>query len=95
MPDPCGLLTPAEIAAVLGNEVSEGRLAGSQACSWLAEPEARSVSLGLGSVPPDICIVGLQGDQYKLIEGLDFNAYWRFAPAAGGVGSIIACGPGS
>jgi hypothetical protein len=88
----CDLLTPDEIASVVGNEVDAGTGTTASDCTWGADPEETSAAVLTLAVPATACEAALGGDAAQTpADRLAVPAFWLWAAASGGVGTLSLC----
>jgi hypothetical protein len=91
-PQACDLLTPDEIAGVVGNAVEAGTGTTASDCTWGADPEETSAAVLILAVPATACEAALGGDAAQTpADGLAVPAFWLWAAASGGVGTLSLC----
>jgi hypothetical protein len=91
-PQACDLLTPDEIAGVVGNAVEGGTGTTASDCLWSADPEETSAAVLILAVPATACEAALDGDAAQSsADGFDVPAFWLWAAASGGVGTLSLC----
>lgn len=88
----CDLLTPDEIAEVVGNSVEAGTGTTSSDCLWGSDPEESSAAVLILQVPVAACESALETDAAQLAaDGFGVPAFWLWAAASGGVGTVSLC----
>jgi hypothetical protein len=88
----CDLLTPAEIAEVVGNPVEAGTGTTASDCLWGSDPEETSAAVLILQVPAAACESALETDAAQLAaDGFGVPAFWLWAEASGGVGTMSLC----
>jgi len=91
-PRACDLLTPDEIAGVVGNTVEAGTGTTASDCMWSSDPEETSAAILILAVPAASCEAALDGDAAQSsADGFDVPAFWLWAAASGGVGTLSLC----
>jgi len=88
----CDLLTPDEIAEVVGNPVDAGAGTTSSDCLWSADPEQSSAAVLILQVSQEACESALETDAAQVAaDGFGVPAFWLWAAASGGVGTMSLC----
>jgi hypothetical protein len=88
----CDLLTPDEIASVVGNTVEPGTGTTASDCRWGSDPEETSAAVLLLQVPREACESALETDAAQIAaDDLSVPAFWLWAEASGGVGTMSLC----
>ena len=88
----CELLTADEITGVVGNAVEPGTGTTSSDCLWASDPEETSAAVLVLQVPAASCESALAADPAQVAtDGFGVPAFWLWAAASGGVGTMSLC----
>jgi hypothetical protein len=88
----CDLLSPDEIAGVVGNPVEAGTGMTASDCLWGSDPEETSAAVLILQVPEAACESALESDAAQTTaDGFGVPAFWLWASASGGVGTVSLC----
>jgi hypothetical protein len=88
----CDLLAPDEIAEVVGNPIEAGSGTTVSDCLWGSDPEETSAAVLILQVPAAACESALETDAAQVAaDGFGVPAFWLWAEASGGVGTMSLC----
>ena len=83
-PDPCSLLTVAQVSAALGVAVEAGKPIGSRACYWHETGGTSSKKVSLTLLTPQAFATGrspLPGTEKPAVPGVGDDAYYKYFTA--------------